>query len=178
MRYEIVLTPKALEDLRRLEAHTRAAVRDAIETHLRYEPTKLSRSRIKRLRGLAKPQYRLRVEEIRVFYDVAEGTVEVHAILLKPLVNQWLQEVGVPIMKKVALTEIKDQLPRYLRIAEEEDVLITDDGRPAGVLIGFGSDEEWQDYQLENDPRFLKRIEESRREIREGLGVRLEDIEE
>lgn len=70
MRYEIILSPEAQEDLRRLEARNRAAVRDALEVHLRHEPTKVSRSRIKRLRDLAHPQYRLRVGEIRVFYDV------------------------------------------------------------------------------------------------------------
>lgn len=97
MRHEIVLSSKAAEDLRRLDAHTRAAVRDAFEVHLRYEPTKLSRSRIKRLRGLAQPQYRLRVGEVRVFYDVVEERVEILAILFKPVVEQWLREEGKPL---------------------------------------------------------------------------------
>jgi mRNA interferase RelE/StbE len=97
MRHEIVLSSKAAEDLRRLDAHTRAAVRDAIEVHLRYEPTKLSRSRIKRLRGLAQPQYRLRVGEVRVFYDVEEERVEILAILFKPMAEQWLREEGKPL---------------------------------------------------------------------------------
>jgi mRNA interferase RelE/StbE len=94
MRYEINLSPEALKDLRRLEARDRAAVRDALEVHLRYEPTKVSRSRIKRLRDLTHPQYRLRVGEIRVFYDVAEREVRVHAILFKPMVEEWLKEEG------------------------------------------------------------------------------------
>jgi prevent-host-death family protein len=81
-------------------------------------------------------------------------------------------------MKKVALAEVRDDLPKYLRIAEEEDVVITEGGKPAGVLSGFKSEDDWLDYQLENDPRFLRRIEEARREAREGLGVRLEDIDE
>jgi prevent-host-death family protein len=81
-------------------------------------------------------------------------------------------------MKKVAISEIREDLPKYLRLAEEEDVVITEDGRPSGILIGFKSEDDWLDYQLENDPRFLRRIEESRQEIREGRGVRLEDIEE
>ena len=81
-------------------------------------------------------------------------------------------------MKKVALSEVRDDLPKYLRIAEDEDVLITQDGKPAGVLIGLRSEDDWLDYQLENDPRFLRRIEEARQEIREGRGVRLEDIED
>ncbi|HEY3570260.1 MAG TPA: type II toxin-antitoxin system prevent-host-death family antitoxin [Thermoanaerobaculia bacterium] len=79
-------------------------------------------------------------------------------------------------MKKVALSEVRDDLPKYLRIAEDEDVLITQDGKPAGVLIGLRSEEDWLDYQLENDPRFLQRIEEARQELREGRGVRLEDV--
>lgn len=81
-------------------------------------------------------------------------------------------------MKKVAIAEIKGDLPKYLRIAEKEDVVITEEGKPAGVLIGFESEDDWFDYQLENDPRFLRRIEESRRQLQEGQGVRLEDIEE
>jgi mRNA interferase RelE/StbE len=97
MRYDIILSPKATEDLRRLDAHVRAAVREALGVHLRYGPKKLSRSRIKRLRGLAQPQYRLRVGEVRVFYDVTEEAVLIHAILYKPLVEQWLKETGKPL---------------------------------------------------------------------------------
>lgn len=97
MRYEIVLSPTALENLRRLDAHLRAEVRDAMEVHLRHEPKKVSRSRIKRLRDLAQPQYRLRVGDIRVFYDVVEARVEILAILFKPMVDEWLQEVGRPL---------------------------------------------------------------------------------
>jgi mRNA interferase RelE/StbE len=98
MRYEIILSPSAMEDLRRLEARQRAEVRDALEVHLRHEPTRLSRSRIKRLRGMAQPQYRLRVgDDIRVFYDVTEASVEILAILFKPQVDEWLKEAGKPL---------------------------------------------------------------------------------
>jgi mRNA interferase RelE/StbE len=97
MRYEIILSPTALENLRRLDAHLRAEVRDAMEVHLRHEPTKVSRSRIKRLRNLAQPQYRLRVGDIRVFYDVVDARVEILAILSKPMVDEWLKEVGKPL---------------------------------------------------------------------------------
>ena len=83
MKYEIILSPEAVDDLRELKANIRAAVRDAIEEHLRHEPTKISRSRIKRLQGLSRPQYRLRVEEVRVFYDVAEKSIEILAIVSK-----------------------------------------------------------------------------------------------
>ena len=79
-------------------------------------------------------------------------------------------------MKKVALSEVKDDLSRYLRLAEKEEVLITRHGRPAGVLIGFKSEDDWFDYRLENDPRFLRRIEAARQNLKVGRGVRLEDL--
>ena len=94
MRFEIVLAPEAVEDLRRLKAHERAAIKDALEAHLRHEPAKTSRSRIKRLRGLARPQYRLRVDEVRVFYDVSGSTVEVLAIVAKSEAPSWLVKFG------------------------------------------------------------------------------------
>ncbi len=78
-------------------------------------------------------------------------------------------------MKKVALSEVKDDLSKFLRVAEKEAVVITRHGRPAGVLIGFESEDDWFDYRLENDPRFLRRVEAARRNIRAGRGVRLED---
>ena len=94
MRFEIVLAPEAVEDLRSLKANLRCAVRDALETPLRNEPMKTSRSRIKRLRGLARPHYRLRVGEIRVFYDVSASTVEVLATVAKSEVGKWLEQFG------------------------------------------------------------------------------------
>lgn len=96
MRFEIVLAPEAAEDLRRLKANLRAAVKRALETHLRHEPTKTSRRRIKRLRGLSRPRYRLRVEEVRVFYDVSGSTVEVLAIVAKSEAESWLVQFGSP----------------------------------------------------------------------------------
>ena len=80
-------------------------------------------------------------------------------------------------MKKVALQDVQAEFPKHLRLAEDEDILIIEDGRPAGVLIGFKSEEDWEDYQLENDPQFLQRIAESRKDIREGRFTRLEDID-
>ena len=79
-------------------------------------------------------------------------------------------------MKKVALSTVKDDLSRFLRIAEKEQVVITRHGKPAGVLIGFNSEDDWFEYRLENDPRFLKRIEAARRSIRVGKGVPLEKV--
>ena len=80
-------------------------------------------------------------------------------------------------MKKVALSEAKDDLSKFLRVAEKEEVLITRHGKPAGILIGFESEEDWFDYRLENDPRFLQRIESARMSLRSGRGVRLEDLD-
>jgi mRNA-degrading endonuclease RelE of RelBE toxin-antitoxin system len=96
MRFEILLAPEAFEDLRSLKANLRTAVREALEEHLRHEPEKVSRSRIKRLRGLSRPQYRLRVGEVRVFYDVAGNTVEVLAIVAKSEAESWLAQFGNP----------------------------------------------------------------------------------
>ena len=79
-------------------------------------------------------------------------------------------------MKKVALSEVKDDLSKFLRVAEREEVVITRHGKPAGVLIGFESEEDWFDYRLENDPRFLARIESARKSLRLGRGVPLEKI--
>jgi mRNA-degrading endonuclease RelE of RelBE toxin-antitoxin system len=92
MRYAIILAPEAVEDRKRLKANDWAAVREALETHLRHEPTKTSRSRIKRLRGIARPQYRLRIGELRVYYDVTGATVEVLAIVAKSEAQSWLTQ--------------------------------------------------------------------------------------
>jgi mRNA-degrading endonuclease RelE of RelBE toxin-antitoxin system len=96
VRFEIDLAPGAAEQLRSLPAHDRSKVRDALEVHLRCEPTKVSRSRIKRLRGLEQPQFRLRADEIRVFYDVTEAEVQVLAIVPKAQAQAWLDEEGTP----------------------------------------------------------------------------------
>jgi mRNA interferase RelE/StbE len=96
MPFAIVLAPEAVEDLARLKATVRSAVKDALETHLRHEPQKTSRSRIKRLRGLSRPQYRLRVGEVRVFYDVTDEVVEVLAIVSKSETESWLAQFGKP----------------------------------------------------------------------------------
>jgi mRNA-degrading endonuclease RelE of RelBE toxin-antitoxin system len=96
MRHTIVLAAEAVEDFHRLPARLRAVVRSGLETHLRHQPTGLSRSRIKRLRGLARPQYRLRLEDLRVFYDVTGRTVSVLAIVPKKRTAEWLDQYGVP----------------------------------------------------------------------------------
>ncbi len=80
-------------------------------------------------------------------------------------------------VRRVPLSEVEDDLPRFLREAESEEIVITRNGKPAGVLIGFASDDDWFDYRLENDPRFLRRIEQARDSLRAGGGVKLEDFE-
>lgn len=71
---------------------------------------------------------------------------------------------------------MKDDLARFLRLAETEEILITQHGRPAGILIGFETEEDWFDYRLEHHPEFLRRIATARADLKEGRGVRLEDL--
>ena len=96
MPFDILLAPEAVEDLKALRANARDDIRTALETYLRHEPEKLSRSRIKRLRGLRQPQYRLRVGEVRIFYDVTGTTVQVLAIVTKLEADSWLAQFGNP----------------------------------------------------------------------------------
>lgn len=79
-------------------------------------------------------------------------------------------------MKEVPLSAVKDDLSRFLREAEKQEIVITRHGKPAGVLIGFESEDDWFDYRLENDPRFLQRVEQARQSLRAGRGVKLEDV--
>ena len=81
-------------------------------------------------------------------------------------------------MQQVALSKVKDNLSGYLHSAEKKEIIITRHGKPAGVLIGFNSEEDWFDYRLENDPRFLQRIESARKSIRKSKGVKIEDLAE
>ncbi len=80
-------------------------------------------------------------------------------------------------MKEVPLSEVKDDLSRLLREAETQEIVITRHGKPAGILIGFETEDDWFDYRLENDPRFLNRIEQARASLRSGHGIKLEDID-
>jgi len=79
-------------------------------------------------------------------------------------------------MKEVPLSEVKNGLSKYMHEAEKEEVVITRHGKPAGVLVGFKSEDDWFDYRLENDPRFLHRIASAREQLRSGKGIRLEDL--
>jgi prevent-host-death family protein len=80
-------------------------------------------------------------------------------------------------LKRVPLSEIEQDISRFLREAEGEEIVIISNGKPAGVLIGFRSEDDWFDYQLENDPRFFRRIEQARKSLREGRGVKIENVE-
>lgn len=97
MAFEIILAPQVVASLKNLSVPVRTGLREALELHLRHEPTKVSKSRIKRLRGLSQPQYRLRVGDIRVFYDVTETQVQVLAVVTKADAQAWLDEQGTPI---------------------------------------------------------------------------------
>ena len=81
-------------------------------------------------------------------------------------------------MKKISLSEVKDDLSRYLHLAEGEEIVITRHGKAAGVLIGFKTEDDWFEYRLEHDSQFLKRIDKARSDIRAGKGTRLEDLAE
>lgn len=82
----------------------------------------------------------------------------------------------VKAMKKIPLSEIKDDLSRYLRMAAGEQIIITRHGKPAGVLVGFASEDDWFEYKLENDPRFLQRIAKARASLRAGKGIKLNEL--
>lgn len=95
MSYEIIFAPEANKVLQKIRAYDRVAILDAIERHLRHEPTRTSRSRIKQLRDLRHPQYRLRMGDLRVFYDVSENHVEVVGVVHKGEVSEWLSRWGI-----------------------------------------------------------------------------------
>jgi len=94
MKNRTILAPQAVEDFEGLDARQRAIIRNAVEKYLRHEPEKISKSRIRRLKGLRKPQYRLRVGEIRIFYDVTKNTGEILAIVSKSNASKWLEQEG------------------------------------------------------------------------------------
>jgi len=94
MRYEIILAPEALEDSKDFSTRHQSQIKSAIEVHLRYEPAKISKSRIKRLQGVSKPQFRRRVNDFRVYYDVIESKVNVLAIVSKMEGIKWLEKHG------------------------------------------------------------------------------------
>jgi mRNA-degrading endonuclease RelE of RelBE toxin-antitoxin system len=94
MKYEIILSPDAKNSLQKLKGNLRSIIRDGIIEYLSFEPEKVSRSRIKRLKGLEKPQYRLRIDDVRIYYDINENNVEILAIVTKELASEWLERHG------------------------------------------------------------------------------------
>src|SRR5882672_4634918 len=87
------------------------------------------------------------------------------------------EKVRKSSLREVPLSELESDLSGFLRKAAKREIVITEHGKPAGVLIGFASDEDWFDYQLENDPRFLRRVAQARKSLRRGLGIKLEDLD-
>ena len=105
---------------------------------------------------------------------MTEDTVEILAIVAKSNSIEWLSQFG----DGPALSKVKDDLSRVLRMAEKEEIVITRHGTPAAVLVGFRDEDDWFDYRLENDPRFLSRIETARQSLGRGRGVKLEEVED
>ena len=97
MKYEIILAPEAVQDLKLLDAYQRTRIKDLVEVHLRHGPTRTSKSRIKKLKGLRHPQYRLRIDDFRIFYDIEENRIEILSIILKSKANEWLKKAGESI---------------------------------------------------------------------------------
>jgi len=81
-------------------------------------------------------------------------------------------------MRQVKLSEVKNRFSEYLRIAEKEEIIVTRHGKPAGILVGFATEDDWFDYRLEHDPRFLRRIAAARKSLYEGKRIRIEDLPE
>jgi mRNA interferase RelE/StbE len=98
MKYQVVIAKSAQEDFKRLDARWRSSLKEAMRIHLENAPKQESKSRIKRLKGIRQPQYCLRVDRLRVFYDVnhEQGRVEVLGFVMKPEAAKWLREHGVP----------------------------------------------------------------------------------
>ena len=94
MKFQIIMSPEAIQDFKGLNAHDRAEIKDLMETHLRHEPMKTSKSRIKRLRGLSRPQFRVRAGEFRFYYDVAGSMGQILEIIKKSESDEWLKKAG------------------------------------------------------------------------------------
>ena len=128
---------------------------------------------------MSQPRYRLQVGDIRAFYDVTETQIQVLAIVTTAKPTRGSRSNGTPAkddLRAVALAEVKDDLSKYLRLAANEEIVITRHGRPAGILVGFASEDDWFDYRLEHHPEFLRRIAEARVAIQDGRDIRLRDI--
>jgi prevent-host-death family protein len=165
--YRVVFTDNAAEDFKALDAGLRTMVRDAIRVHLTHEPTRQSKSPIKRLRDLRHPQFRLRVGVVRIFYGVIGEDVVVLAIMSKEKNNRMARGAWRK-MTKMPVARVKDNLSRVIKEAGTEEVVVTVHGRPAAVIIGFQDEDDWLEYRLLRDDKFLRRISESRQQYRKG----------
>jgi prevent-host-death family protein len=178
MAFEIILAPTAASALKNLSVPVRTEVTKALEVHLTHEPTKVSKSRIKRLRGLSQPQYRLRLATSACSMTLQNRKSKSSRSSRRPKRRRGsikkARQHKAP--KEVALAEVKDDLSKYLRLAVDEEIVITRHGRPAGILIGFGSEDDWFEYRLAHHPEFLRRIEDARTAIRAGEGIPLRDL--
>jgi len=176
--FEIILAPAAATALKNLSVLIRTGVTKALEVHLTHEPTKVSKSRIKRLRGLRQPQYRLRVATSGCSMTLQRRKSKSSRSSRRPKPSRGSTKKAPQRKgpKEVALAEVKDDLSKYLPLAVDEEIVITRHGRPAGILIGFASEEEWFEYRLEHHPEFMRRIEEARIALRAGQGIPLRDV--
>jgi prevent-host-death family protein len=114
--------------------------------------------------------------------DLAHMTLQKRRSKSLPSSSKRKRRLGsrnkAPQVQAVPLAQVKDDLSKYLRLAAQEEIVITRHGRPAGVLIGFASDDDWFEYRLEHHPEFLRRVADARTAIREGRGILLEELEE
>jgi hypothetical protein len=134
-----------------------------MEKHLRHDPTKESRSRIKRLQGVRNPDYRLRVGDYRVFYAVDEDCrrVDVLRVMHKDQTASYLR--GVETMKVAPMGEVRNNFAKYLQLSEEEPVFVTRNGKITAV-IEYIEDRDIEDYLLERSLRFRKMLNKVKRE--------------
>ena|SRR3990172_6521237 len=172
MRFEIVLAPSAVRELRNLRADIRARVRDAIERHLRHEPKRVASSGSTAWIGLSIASGLMRSGcSMTSRKRQSKSSLSSRRIKRQRGLQRRLSQP-----RRVALAKVKDDLSRYLKLAADQEILITRHGRPAGVLIGFKSEDDWFEYRLENHPEFLRRIQAARQALQAGLGTRLEDV--
>ena len=110
-----------------------------------------------------------------MFYDVTGKTVEVLAIVPKSEAETWLAQFLQIWNEGSSLSEVKDDLSRFLKEAEKEQIVITRHGKPAGVLIGFESEDEWFDFGSRTT-RVSLSASRTRASLRAGRGTKLEDL--
>ena len=179
MAFEIILAPQAVGALKKLSVPVRSGVEKALEVHLTHEPTRVSKSRIKKLRGLSQPSTAYEWVTSGSSMTFQKRRSRSSRSSRKPRRRRGSTSKGRQPRTKpmsVALAAVKDDLSKYLRLAADEEIVITRHGRPAGILIGFASEDDWFEYRLEHHPEFLRRIAEARAALREGQGIPLREL--